>query len=237
MREVTEHVFRVPLVMVNVFLIVLPEGITMVDAGLRRSFPRIEKAIRGLGRRPEEVTDIVVTHLHADHTGGLAEARAATGARVWMHPADARMVAAGECRRPTTPSPGSVAGMVFGLFSGITTAKVPPVPADGLAQDRAEIPVAGGLLPVWTPGHSAGHVAYLWPGDGGVLFVGDAAVRGRVVRVSPIYEDYQQGLRSLRELASFDFQVACFSHGRPLTRGAAGVFRQTWGEAEAGGAA
>ena len=117
-RPVTEHVFRVSITMVNVFLIVLPEGITMVDAGLRRSFPRIARAIQGLGRRPEEVTDIVVTHLHADHTGGLAEAREATGARVWMHPADARLVGAGESRRPTQPSPGSFAGHLFGVFAG-----------------------------------------------------------------------------------------------------------------------
>ena len=33
---VTEHVYRVPEMFVNVFLIVLPGGITMVDAALRR---------------------------------------------------------------------------------------------------------------------------------------------------------------------------------------------------------
>jgi glyoxylase-like metal-dependent hydrolase (beta-lactamase superfamily II) len=228
-RPVTEHVFRVSVTMVHVFLIVLPDGITMVDAGLRRSFPRIEKALRELGRRPEDVTDIVVTHLHADHTGGLAEARAATGARVWMHAAEARMVAAGESRRPAAPAPGSVTGQLFGLFAGITTAKVPPVVADGLVNDREEIPVAGGLLPIWTPGHTEGHVSYLWPGDRGVLFVGDAAARWRELKVSPIYEDYQRGLRSLRELSALDFQTACFSHGLPITQNAAGAFAKTWG--------
>jgi glyoxylase-like metal-dependent hydrolase (beta-lactamase superfamily II) len=234
-QRVTEHVFRVTLTFVNVFLIVLPDGITMVDAGLRRSFPKIEKAIRELGRRPEDVKDIVATHLHADHTGGLAEARAATGARVWIHPVDARMVAAGESRRPMSPAPGSIAGQLYGLFAGITTAKVPPVAADGLANDREEIPVAGGLLPIWTPGHTEGHVAYLWKGDGGVLFVGDAARRGRLLQVSPIYEDYRQGLRSLRELATLDFQVACFAHGRPLTQDAAAEFRRMWGPPAGGG--
>ena len=228
-RPVTEHVFRVSLTMVNVFLIVLPESITMVDAGLRRSFPRIAKAIEGLGRRPEEVTDIVVTHLHADHTGGLAEAREVTGARVWMHAADARMVGAGESRRPTEPSPGSFTGHLFELFAGVTSAKIAPVAADGLVSDRQEIPVAGGLLPIWTPGHTAGHVAYLWPRDRGVLFVGDAATRGRSPNVSPIYEDYDRGLQSLRELVALDFQVACFSHGRPITEGAAATFAKTWG--------
>jgi glyoxylase-like metal-dependent hydrolase (beta-lactamase superfamily II) len=228
-RPVTEHVFCVSLTIVNVFLIVLPEGITMVDAGLRRSFPRVAKAVRSLGRTPEEITDIVVTHLHADHTGGLAEARQATGARVWMHAEDARLVAAGESRRPTRPAPGSVAGTLFGLFSGITSATIAPVEADGLVNDREEIPVAGGLLPIWTPGHTEGHVAYLWPGDGGVLFVGDAAVHRRALGASPIYENYGRGLQSLRELGTLAFQVACFAHGRLITEGAAAVFAKTWG--------
>jgi glyoxylase-like metal-dependent hydrolase (beta-lactamase superfamily II) len=229
--RVTEHVWRVPETFVNVFLIVLPDGITMVDAGLRRGFPRIERAIRELGRRPDEVMDIVVTHLHADHTGGLAEARAATGARVWMHPLDARMTAAGEARRPSSASPGSLTGKLFGVFAGITSATVAPVTADGAANDREEMPVAGGLLPIWTPGHTEGHISFLWPGDQGVLFVGDAAARGRALRVSPIYEDYQRGLRSLRELAALDFQTACFSHGRPLAGGAADMFAKAWGGA------
>jgi glyoxylase-like metal-dependent hydrolase (beta-lactamase superfamily II) len=228
-RPVTQHVFQVSFGMVSVFLIVLPEGITMVDAGLRRSFPRIEKALREIGRRPEDVTDIVVTHLHTDHTGGLAEARAATGARVWMHPADARLIAAGESRRPTTPVQGSIAGQLMGFFVGLSSGRVTPVAADGLVNDREEIPVAGGLLPVYTPGHTEGHVAYLWPGDGGVLFAGDAARGGRAARVSPIYEDYQRGLLSLRALGALDFQVACFSHGRPITHNASEAFAKAWG--------
>ena len=124
-RPVTEHVFRVSLTMVNVFLIVLPGGLTLVDAGTRRSWPRIAKAIGELGRRPEEVTDIVVTHLHPDHTGGLAAARQATGARVWMHAADARMVRAGEVRRPLKAAPGSCHGRAVHFFAG-TRAKVRP---------------------------------------------------------------------------------------------------------------
>jgi glyoxylase-like metal-dependent hydrolase (beta-lactamase superfamily II) len=227
-RPVTEHVFRVSLTMVNVFLIVLPEGITMVDAGLRRSFPRIAKAIRGLGREPGEITDIVVTHLHADHTGGLAEAREATGARVWMHAEDARMVGAGQSRRPMRPAPGNVAGKLFGLFSGITSASIAPVAADGLVNDREEIPVAGGLLPIWTPGHSEGHVAYLWPGDGGVLFVGDAAGHWRGLGASPVYE-LRPWATSLRGLGALEFQVACFAHGRPIAEGARSSVREDLG--------
>jgi glyoxylase-like metal-dependent hydrolase (beta-lactamase superfamily II) len=258
-QRVTEHVFRVSLKIVNVFLVVLPDAITMVDAGTRRSWPRVAEAIRELDYRPADVEDILITHLHADHTGGLAEAAEATGARVWMHPGDAGLVGAGQARRPVKPSPGNLAGPLLGLMTGITSATVRPVDADGLVEDRLEIPAAGGVLPIWTPGHTAGHVSYLWPGDGGVLFVGDAATHYSRLRPSPIYEDYERGLQSLRELAALrgpgspgrgdaatlggaaplglagwadlDFQAACFAHGRPIVGGAAAAFARAWGRA------
>ncbi len=227
-KPVTEHVFRISLRMVNVFLIVLPESLTLVDAGTRKSWPRIAKAIGELGRRPEEITDIVVTHLHPDHTGGLAAARQATGARVWMHAADAALVRGGEGRRPLKAAPRSLMGGLFTFFAGKGGSPIAAVPVDREAGDRQELPVAGGLLPLWTPGHSAGHLAYLWPQDGGVLFVGDAAAHTVRLRPSPVYEDYERGLESLRALAGVDFQVACFSHGRPITQNAAAAFAAAW---------
>jgi glyoxylase-like metal-dependent hydrolase (beta-lactamase superfamily II) len=233
-KSVTEHVFRIPLRMVNAFLIVLPDSLTLVDAGTRKSYPRIASAITELGRRPEEVTNIVVTHLHADHTGALAEARAATGARVWMHPEDARLVRGGESWRPVKATPRSLVGGLFVLFGGKGGRPIATVPVDHEAEGGREIPVAavppgGGLLPIWTPGHTVGHLAYLWPHDGGVLFVGDAAGNSSRLRASPIYEDYEQGLESLRALGRLDFQVACFAHGKPIVEGAAAAFAGKWG--------
>jgi len=231
-RAVTEHVFRISLKVVNVFLIALPESLTLVDAGTPGSLTRIAGAVRGLGRRPEEITDIVVTHLHADHTGGLAEVQGATGARVWMHPADAALVRAGVASRTYRPAPGSIGGQLFRLAGGRKRgpSRIRPValaPENEIG-DREEMTVAGKLLPLWTPGHTEGHVAFLWPGDRGVLFVGDAAGHMARLRASPIYEDYNRGVESLRRLAGLDFETACFAHGRPLTRGAARAFAKVW---------
>jgi glyoxylase-like metal-dependent hydrolase (beta-lactamase superfamily II) len=94
--------------------------------------------------------------------------------------------------------------------------------------DRQEIPAAGGIIPVWTPGHTQGHVVYLWPQDGGVLFVGDAASKARRVRTSPLYEDYERGLKSLGLISALEFQTACFSHWRAQVGGAQDVFRKQW---------
>lgn len=227
-RPVTEYVQRISLGMVNVFLIAMPDGLTMVDAGVSTSWRRIEKAILGMGRRPDDVSDILVTHLHADHTGGLAHAQEATGARVWMHTEDAEMVRRGEGSRPWKAGPGSLVGTLMRPFTGGGHSPISPVRVICEATDGGVIPTAGGIVPVWTPGHSLGHVVYLWPKDGGVLFVGDAAARMLRLQTSPIYEDPARGLESLRLISTLDFQTACFSHGRPLVGGARAAFRKAW---------
>jgi len=228
-QAVTEHVYRIGLGFVSAYLIVQPEGLTLVDAGVRKSPPRILKAVEELGRRPEEISDIVVTHCHADHTGGLAELKEITGARVWMHEDEAALVTAGHASRPVEPSPGSLVGRVASRSMRRGPSSITPVEVDGKIVGRTELPVAGGLLAVPTPGHTKGHLSYLWPKDGGVLFVGDAASRSPWrLRTIFIYEDYDQGLLTLREIAHLEFQTACFAHGRPIKTNAALEFCRTW---------
>ena len=92
------------------------------------------------------------------------------------------------------------------------------------------IPVAGGIKAIGTPGHTTGHLTFLWPQDGGVLFVGDAADHKRGLELSPIYEDVAVGVEDLRTLGQQDFETACFAHGAPIVGGAAGEFRKKWGK-------
>jgi hypothetical protein len=47
--------------------------------------------------------------------------------------------------------------------------------------------------------------------------------------VSPLYEDYALGLRSLAKLAALEFEVAVFGHGKAMVGGASGRFRRKWG--------
>jgi glyoxylase-like metal-dependent hydrolase (beta-lactamase superfamily II) len=82
-----------------------------------------------------------------------------------------------------------------------------------------------GATVVGTPGHTAGHISLLLPRDGGVLFTGDAATNLPRLSVGPIYEDVDEGMRSLRKLADLQFETALFSHGRLLSPRAAERFR------------
>jgi glyoxylase-like metal-dependent hydrolase (beta-lactamase superfamily II) len=60
---------------VNAFLIKLPGHTVLVDAGtgdlLGPKLAKLPDSLRASGVKPEEIADILVTHIHPDHTGGL----------------------------------------------------------------------------------------------------------------------------------------------------------------------
>ena len=60
---------------VNAFLINAGDRLVMVDVGTSELYgPTLDKLVSSLkaaGYEPEQVTDILITHIHTDHTGGL----------------------------------------------------------------------------------------------------------------------------------------------------------------------
>ncbi|MGI5940319.1 MAG: MBL fold metallo-hydrolase [Thermoleophilia bacterium] len=227
-EPVTEHVYRVDVGALDVYLIVISEGITLIDAGFPGTMAIIEEVVHSLGYSADEVHDILITHCHPDHAAGLAEVKRGTGAKVWMHPADAELVRIGQAFRPYQISPGEHNRIFVEEVISRSPETFEPVSVDHEVEPGKDIPVAGGIRAIATPGHTAGHLAFLWPGDGGVLFVGDAAKNERCLEPAPIYEDFSRGLESLRGLAAYEFEVVCFSHGAPLVGEASQEFRRCW---------
>lgn len=60
---------------VNAYLIKLGDRLILVDAGTGELYgPTLNKlpaSLKAVGYTPEQITDILVTHIHTDHTGGL----------------------------------------------------------------------------------------------------------------------------------------------------------------------
>jgi glyoxylase-like metal-dependent hydrolase (beta-lactamase superfamily II) len=222
-RRVSPGVHQVGLRGANVFLIEAGDDLVLVDAGLPSSPPRITEAIYSLGRLPQEVSAIVVTHAHRDHVGGLAEMQRRTGAEVWMHPADAALVREGYYGRPPSAAPGRVSRTVARALSSWMAERGRPVVVAHELGDGEELPFDS-LLAVHTPGHTAGHVVLLLPHDGGVLFVGDAANNWLRLSVGSLHEDAAGARASLEKLAALEFDVACFAHGRPIRHDASASF-------------
>lgn len=234
-EAVVPGLYQVSLGMVNAFLIV-GEQVTVIDTGVPGSAPRILETLKETGRRPREVGQILLTHLHADHTGSaraLKEAVSADGgqAQLYMHPLDAALFEQGQTMRPSRPAPGLLSYLIVNLVMRRSGSRmIEPAGVDCLVSDGDTLPFAGGLKVVHAPGHAAGQVAFLWPEQGGVLFAADACVRffGRL-GYPPIFEELALGQQSLHKLAGLSFENAVFGHGAPLLGSAARQFQAKWG--------
>jgi glyoxylase-like metal-dependent hydrolase (beta-lactamase superfamily II) len=225
-KQITPGLFELSLGVVNVFLLESDDGLALVDTGYPNSTDRILAAVAEIGKQPADVRHIIITHAHPDHIGSLAPLKRATGARTYIHPLDAPIARSGSGFRPLTPAPGLLTGLLFRLF-----VRNPPVleetTIDHEIADGEVLPIAGGLQAIHTPGHSAGHLAFLWP-RGRALLAGDTCANMPSLGWSLGYEDIQVGRQSLERLAELDFESASFGHGRTIPQGAAERFRKRW---------
>jgi glyoxylase-like metal-dependent hydrolase (beta-lactamase superfamily II) len=228
-KPVVPGVYEVSLGFVNAFLLEADDGLTLIDTGIPGSEGAILEAVGALGRRPEDVRHVVVTHCHSDHSGSLAALKRATGAAAWMHPEDASMVRSGRTLRPLVPAPGPLNAMILERALSLAPAAVEPAAVEHEVRDGDALPVAGGLTAVHVPGHCAGQLALLWPRHGGVLFAADAAANVSELALSPGYEDLAEGMRGVAKLAALEFAVACFGHGHAIVGRASERFRRNWG--------
>jgi glyoxylase-like metal-dependent hydrolase (beta-lactamase superfamily II) len=135
-------------------------------------------------REPEgfEVKRILLTHGHVDHAAGAAEARAATGAPVAIHPGDLPWL---------TALPQQAA--MFGL----TGAR--PLHPDAQLADGETVRVGNQVATViHTPGHCQGSVSF-WFEEAGVVFTGDTLFLGSVGRTDLPGGDFEQLAGSITE--------------------------------------
>ena len=199
--EVAPRVHAIPLIGATAFAI-LEDDITVIDAGMRGSLPRLHAAIRALGRSPAEIARFVVTHAHPDHLGGAA------GADVLLHPADRD--------RALRLNAGTIARRLALRRAGDT------IPVG----DGDLLPVLGGLRVVHTPGHTPGGVCF-YAEHVGILFIGDALWRdaGGVLHRPNRYwsEDLAAARTSVARLAALDVGTILFGHLPPLEHATTGL--------------
>lgn len=167
--------------------VLLREGsdLTLVDTGYPGDTADVERAIRGIGCRPEDVRAILVTHAHVDHIGGLRHFHERYGTPVLMDPVEVPHARRDHLEQATPLDivrnlhrPG-----VLGWSLGIAR---DGALADVAFQHALGFPATGGLdlpgrpVPVPTHGHTSGHTAYLLP-SAGLVATGDALVTGHPV--------------------------------------------------------
>lgn len=143
----------------------------LVETGSQSSVPALLAALHRLGVQADDLSGVVVTHIHLDHAGGVGDvAQAFPGATVYVHPAGARHL--------VDPSRLlASAARVYGDLLDRLYGRLEPVDSDRLKtlDDGQQIDLGGGrtLTAVDSPGHARHHLG-LHDSDTGTLFVGDA---------------------------------------------------------------
>jgi len=201
----------------NVYLLV-DDDLTLVDTGLPGNGPTIFRYIRHLGRDPQDLTRVVLTHGHPDHTSTVAWLKAHIGAMVTVHPGDVG---------------GDTDGRRWVRYISQPVAferKIPffhRVPFDAVFGADDVLPVLGGLRVLHTPGHTPGSVCFHLP-EHGVLLTGDTLLgKGRMFSRPLPLPGYDSDLywHSLNLISRLEFDVACGGHGVPVTETASRLLR------------
>ena len=184
--------------------------LSLVDAGTEKDPPRILRALEKLGRKPEDVKQILISHGHGDHAGGAKEMHELTGAPVFAGAGD-RDVIAGRA-----PYPPAMAIWARALYTN-RLKDYPRFEIDHALNDRTE--VEGGLEMIPAPGHTDGHMA-VWAPDLKALFLGDSVWHITDLRETwkAFNPDPEANHETVRRLADLPSQSLWFGHGRTIQR-------------------
>lgn len=210
---IAPNIHCVPGVIANVFVLVDPDGLTLVDAGLPYNQRRILAYLQTLGYPPQAVRRILVTHADRDHIGSLAALQARTGARVYASPLEAEALAAGRETRRLRVGAGWRA--LLWLLGRLLFVKIQPAAADERLAEGQELPVLGGLRVLATPGHTPGHLSFFAAGPG-VLFAGDSlrTLGGRLrISAGPNTADEALAQASAQRQFALRPRLICTGHG------------------------
>lgn len=200
----------------QVYLIESAAGHVVVDGGAGRSIDAILANVAADGLDAADIGWLLITHAHADHAGaGLAWRERIPGLRIgasvevagWLEAADEEATSVDRARR---------AGIYPDDYRLIPF-EIDLQMADGMAMDLGD---GRHLTAMATPGHAAGHLAFVLEGSGATagrtMFSGDALFPGGLILLQDTWDcDMAEALRSVERIAAKEADDLFAGHLRP----------------------
>jgi hydroxyacylglutathione hydrolase len=174
----------------------------LIDTGTGMFINRLEKGLKEVGTSLEKITDIVLTHSHIDHIGGVIPILERTTPKIHLHKNEAEPINAGDMRLTLADT--------FG-------AELPRISIDGILREGDVLEFGDLHLIVYhTPGHSSGSIC-LNIEDTGVMITGDTMFSGGSFGRA----DFPTGnpellVASLKRLTEMKFEIALPGHMSPI---------------------
>jgi glyoxylase-like metal-dependent hydrolase (beta-lactamase superfamily II) len=160
---------------INAFLINTGNKLILVDTGAGALYGdccgKLAANLRAAGYQPEQVDEILITHLHKDHAGGVG-----------AFPNAVLRLSQAEADYWLTPANKAKAPAFLSSFFDAAQAAVAPYQAGGRFQPYASFgPLEPGIEALPAPGHTPGHASYLVTSRGQQLLIW-----GDIVHVSAV---------------------------------------------------
>jgi glyoxylase-like metal-dependent hydrolase (beta-lactamase superfamily II) len=194
---------------VSNFYLVQDSESFVVDTGLPGKAGQLENCLKSLGKNPEDIGVIVLTHHHFDHTGSLNKIEQLTKARIAAHKDDWPYVSGEKSDDgPFFMKP------ITKLMNIIYNIK--PVKTDMILKEGDKI---ADYTVIHTPGHTPGSICLYNPLNK-VLFVGDNLSFSNGVLNSPsgrLLPDPAKYKKSMEKLGELDVETILTGHGEPVT--------------------
>jgi glyoxylase-like metal-dependent hydrolase (beta-lactamase superfamily II) len=157
-KQVLPGLYRIPyyygpIPYTTAYLIAGGDELVMVDTGLPKREAAMLGLIATLQREAADVKHILITHHHYDHTGNLARLAERTGATIHVHPLDAP-IARGDVPIPIPNKSGASAKAIGAVAKRIMPERLPTCEVGPVLHDGEELPFAGGITAIHTPGHT-----------------------------------------------------------------------------------
>jgi glyoxylase-like metal-dependent hydrolase (beta-lactamase superfamily II) len=211
---------------VHAFLLDDGNGLTLIDTMYDDDARHVLAELGRIGKTPADVKQIILTHAHKSHVGGVAALKHASGAVVCAHAWETDIIAG---RRKATrvslvpKRPLAVYKLQAGLALGL--GRHTPCEVDRPLRAGDHI---GPLQVVETPGHTPGSLSFWWA-ERRALFAGDVIATWPELAAGwpGLTLDNDRNLRSVQQLTDFgNAEILAVGHGEPITNDAASALRK-----------
>lgn len=183
----------------HVYLVDCGTSAVLIDSGAGIEPDRIETEIAAAGLAPGRISHLLLTHGHADHSGGAAYFQRRHGCTIVASPEVADFLERGDTRAISLDL-AKEAGIYPSAYEWL------PCPNPVAIADMETLRIGDRTFAaIATPGHADGHLSFLMPDSiGDVLFAGDAVFHGGEILLQAIPDcsiwRYRQSIRRLSEL-------------------------------------
>jgi len=210
----TSQIIEVRGAHVNSFIIYNDEQTVLIDTGFNDGVDLTESALNKLDRTLEDVTHILLTHGHLDHTFNIHSFKQRSpGAIICASPKEALHIAGKYPYKGISRMCGWAEALGRNVL-GYTPEKI-----EMELEDNQVVSIVDGIQVIALPGHTYGHLGFLHM-ESRVLFTGDLVdFRKNYTRFSPPFlntcpEFFPSTTKKVLEI---ELNGIYSSHGQPIT--------------------